>query len=187
MIPTGDPITAIQEEWRPVVGYEGRYEVSNAGRVRSLPGGRRRAIILKQQLIRHGYKRVHLCIGPAAPYHRVHNLVAAAFLGPRPDNMEVDHRDFNPANNVLSNLEYVTKGENKRRSYKAGRSIPPFLLRPECTPRGERASNSKLTEADVRTIRSLASQRSLRELAVQYRVTKQAISLIINRKNWKHL
>jgi hypothetical protein len=100
------------EEWRPIAGYEGLYEVSNRGRVRR--AGRRRCL----KLDRHwrGYLRAQLYgAGGRRRFHRVHLLVAAAFIGPRPAGQTVDHLDEDKRNNAVTNLEYVTRIENHRR------------------------------------------------------------------------
>lgn len=126
------------ERWLPVVGYEGVYEVSDQGRVRSLDrdvvdsNGIRKHI---KGLIRRssptgplGYRNVSLSM----PRQRqrtplVHHLVMAAFVGPMPDGLEVLHGDDDPGNNRLANLRYGTRSENIR----------------ECVARGRHANASK--------------------------------------------
>ena len=105
------------EEWRPIPGYEGIYDASNHGRVYSLPrcdnlGRRVRGRILKQHKDRDGRMRVGLWSNNRNHTRQVHQLVAAAFLGPCPEGMEVRHLDGDPENNVLSNLEYATHAVN---------------------------------------------------------------------------
>jgi hypothetical protein len=98
------------ENWLPVPGYEGHYEVSDLGRVRSLKPGRQR--VLESQSDR-GYRRVALSLNAAEWRPRVHQLVALAFLGPAPEGLEVCHRDGVRDNNVPSNLKYGTSAENR--------------------------------------------------------------------------
>lgn len=114
----------LMETWRPVAGYEGLYEVSDHGRVRSLPrmrlgrGGKPVRVngrILKPALVR--YPMVLLCNDGQRVGHSVHRLVANAFLPPDPVRPEVNHRDGNRQNNHLSNLEWVTRSENVAHSY----------------------------------------------------------------------
>ena len=108
------------EEWRAVVGYEGRYEVSSLGRVRSLDrtakirGGSFRTVkgrVLKPLNHTCGY----LAVGLGRRNQKlIHILVAEAFLGRRPSGLDVRHLDGNPRNNRVSNLVYGSRSENMR-------------------------------------------------------------------------
>jgi len=111
----------VTEEWRPVVGYEGLYEVSDAGRVRSVDRYvertgrpvRLRGVLMKLQRAQAGgYWTVAMCQGGLQRTHTVHSLVMQAFVGPRPDGMEVRHLDGDPTNSRLSNLAYGVPSEN---------------------------------------------------------------------------
>lgn len=126
--PCADELGVTREEWRPVVGYEGRYEVSNRGRVRSLDWSYERPIskaphrlqtvhirgrIRKQyRLKRGGYLAVSLCRNDRSVSRPVHVLVAAAFLGPRPEGQQVRHLDGDKNNCRVENLAYGTPLEN---------------------------------------------------------------------------
>ena len=137
------------EIWKPVVGYEGLYEVSSFGRVRSLDryDGRayKRGCILKPK-IQSNYLRVSLCNGGKCKQQSIHRLVAQAFI-PNPNNLPmVNHKDENKANNMVwinedgsidydkSNLEwcdysYNTSYSNKgidRRNEKG--KVPNFRI-----------------------------------------------------------
>lgn len=97
----------MQEIWKDIVGYEGLYQVSNMGRVRSL----KRNIILKptSDMNGKGYYFVNLKRGNPK---KIHRLVAKAFI-PNPDNKpEVNHIDGNTKNNKIDNLEWCTHQEN---------------------------------------------------------------------------
>lgn len=119
------------KDWRAVPGYEGFYEVSDEGDVRSVDrtivssNGKRRYYpgrILKQATNRAGYKRVVLCIKGEQSNESVHRLVAKAFIPNRKsDDLEVRHLDHNPANNTIGNLAWGTSKDNKRDSMKDGR------------------------------------------------------------------
>lgn len=107
----------IAEEWRPVVGYEGRYEVSNFGSVRSLPrvdtkGRRVRGRILAVSTHPSGHQRVKLSRDGDHRSTSLHRVVLIAFAGPPSPGHEVLHGDGNPANNHLSNLRWGTRSEN---------------------------------------------------------------------------
>lgn len=98
------------ETWKSVVGYEGLYEVSDAGSVRSVKFGRQR--ILKPRKQRDGYLLVQLCKDGKVKHMQVHRLVAQAFI-PNPNNLDtVNHRDEVKTNNAVGNLEWMSRGDN---------------------------------------------------------------------------
>lgn len=109
------------EEWKDIVGYEGRYQVSNLGRVRSLareyctPVACKRVPerILKVQENNNGYLYILMRIESKKYKHYIHRLVAAAFLEkPYEDAYEVNHKDKVRKNNHLSNLEWLNHIDN---------------------------------------------------------------------------
>lgn len=113
------------ERWLPVAGYEGIYEVSSHGRVRSLrrldPAGRR--VGGRELTIVHlptGHQRVKLSKDGRSVHAALHRLVLAAFAGPPPDGCEALHNDGNPANNRVENLRWGTRSENLRDSVRHG-------------------------------------------------------------------
>lgn len=107
----------MEEIWKPAVGFEGLYEVSNLGRVKSLNYRRTgKERILKPRRIEkksgNVYYAVHLYKDGKAYDKPVHRLVAEAFI-PNPDNLpEVNHKDENPLNNHVGNLEWCTQSYN---------------------------------------------------------------------------
>ncbi|MBR4383791.1 MAG: HNH endonuclease [Selenomonadaceae bacterium] len=103
------------EEWRDVAGYEGRYQISNYGRVKSLTENQVK--ILKPHLHTGGYLRVSL--GRQKKF-KIHRLVAETFLDNPLNLAEVDHIHGNKMDNYFKNLEWVTLKENKRRAFKNG-------------------------------------------------------------------
>jgi hypothetical protein len=118
-------------EWRPVVGFEGLYEVSNCGQLKSLNYNHtKKEGILKLYTKHLGYKAVSLVKDKSHYTKAIHRLVAEAFI-PNPYNKpEVNHIDSNPSNNHLSNLEWVTKSENAIHGFRFGNRknhlpIPP--------------------------------------------------------------
>ena len=110
------------QEWRDVPGFEGKYQVSNGGDVRSLNFHReKRTQILKKYIDRYGYEKVVLRKNGKPHYFTVHRLVAKTFLDNPYGKKEVDHIDCNKLNNNVSNLRWVTNVENLFHSHKLGR------------------------------------------------------------------
>lgn len=107
-------VSTEKEIWKPVVGHERWYCVSSLGRVRRRARGRGTwpGTIRKLHADRYGYPRVVLNVDRVRRAYSVHSLVAAAFIGPCPDGMEVDHIDRDRTNNRASNLRYVTHAVN---------------------------------------------------------------------------
>lgn len=135
------------ERWRPVVGYEGLYEISDSGRLKRIGRdrlGRSRYIghILSPSLVT-GYCHC-LLSGPSGPKNVfVHVLVAEAFIGPKPAGMQVNHKNGNKADPRLENLEYVTRSENHLHALKNG------LFKP---PSGDRHWYARLSNEQIREI-----------------------------------
>ena len=97
----------MEEIWKDIEEYEGLYQVSNLGRVKSL----RRNIILRQG-ITNGYKKVKLTVNSIHKDYYIHRLVANAFIQ-NPDNLpQVNHKDEDKANNCANNLEWCTREYN---------------------------------------------------------------------------
>jgi hypothetical protein len=131
-------VNATPEEWRAVPGYEGLYEVSNKGRVRSLgrsisfysvrwKGIVRRDVaprLLKLWTMHTGHQMTTLSRDGVSIRPKVHRLVLEAFVGPCPDGMEACHYDDEPANNVLENLRWDTRSANISDRYRNGWVAP---------------------------------------------------------------
>ena len=174
------------EEWRDICGYEGLYQVSNWGRVRSLS----RVVNRKGQSPCHidgmikstpinprwGYVQVTLHSDGVPHTYRLHKLVAAAFIGERPGDLDINHKDGNKTNNAASNLEYCTRSENVLHALDTGLS----------NRRGEGHPLAKLSKQDVDDIRAAYRNGVLgKDLAVRYGVARSQISRIVNLKRRK--
>lgn len=103
------------EVWKDIEGYEGLYQVSDKGRVKSLGNGKSgnsKKKILKASKTGGGYMLVNLCKEGNIKHYTIHRLVAQAFID-NPDNLpEVNHKDENKENNAVNNLEWCTKEYN---------------------------------------------------------------------------
>ena len=96
------------ETWKDIPGYEGRYQVSDLGRIRS------RNKVLKLSTAGSQYKRVRLRNSGVNTFPYVHRLVASAFIGPCTAGCEVCHGPAGRLDNQVSNLSYGTKSDNRR-------------------------------------------------------------------------
>jgi hypothetical protein len=104
------------EEWRDIEGWEGLYQVSNMGRVKSFCKGKER--LLSQIINRNGYCAVHLKQGGRLYYATIHRLVAKSFIQNPDKKEEVNHIDGIKTNNRVENLEWVNRSENLIHAYK---------------------------------------------------------------------
>ena len=105
-----------EEEWKSIKDYEGLYEISSYGRVKSLSykykNGKVREEIIRVPSVTHGYEFLKLNKNGKSKNYKIHRLVAEAFI-PNPENKpEVDHIDTNKRNNMVENLRWVTRQEN---------------------------------------------------------------------------
>jgi hypothetical protein len=109
----------VSEQWRPVSGWVG-YEVSDLGQVRSSRRGR--VQVLRGGVDPRGYRNVTLFRGARSTKRQVwvHALVIEAFVGPRPEGMQVRHLNGDPTDNRLSNLAYGSPAENVADSFAHG-------------------------------------------------------------------
>ena len=182
-----------QEEWRSIAGYEGVYEVSSFGQVRSLDrtvfmprprraGGRPYTRLVKGKHLAqtvcqsNGYLVVSLNKDGLAKTCSVHVLVCEAFHGPRPARSVVAHVDGQKYNNAAVNTRYATYIENAADRTAHGTN-----------PAGERNGSALLTEAAARTIKYAPAGSCLKELAGQFQVSVACVRSIRLGDRWKHI
>lgn len=181
------------EVWKDVKGYEGYYQVSNLGNVRSLDriilckNGSERFTVgkpLKPQMDYQGYLRVGLNICGKFKTYRVHRLVALNFLDEKENKDQVNHINGIKDDNRLTNLEWVTGSENIKHAIKTG-----LIIKDSCINRSNKGNlnpNSKLDEEDVKKIRQLRKEGyKLKELSDIFKVSVVHVSRICNYKYWK--
>jgi hypothetical protein len=171
----------MSETWLPVPGYEGRYEVSDLGRVRSLLGPGR---IMRPVYNRQGYATVLLCLDGTQKRHSIHRLVCHAFHGAPFEGAQCAHWDGQYANNRADNLRWATRSENTLDSIRHGtfKGIPPRGAACHSRPRGEGHPHAKLTAEQVREIR--ASNLGHKPLARLYGVSDRQIRRIRSGEDW---
>lgn len=175
------------EEWRPVVGYEGLYEVSSLGQVRSLDRmvkhSKAKKRFCKGKLLKaclgvRGYFVVVLNKQGKAIQFPVHRLVAVTFLGQSPENCVVCHGSKGKLCNELTNLSWGTYEQNNG----------PDKVRDGTDNRGEKCGSAKLNSMQVNVIRHLLESKSMtqKEIAAIFGVRPQQISRINTGKRWQH-
>ena len=180
-----------EEQWKGCPGFDGRYEVSNTGKVRSLSrleecyrGSQRyffrvRARELKQSPDKYGYSIVILSAEGCTHTRKVHRLVAETFLLKPSRTDQVNHKNGVKNDNREENLEWVSAKQNVLHSFQTlGRKAL----------RGEKVAGSKLSEAQVLEIRKRAAgDETQASLAEEFNVSVMTISLIHRRVNWAWL
>jgi hypothetical protein len=167
----------MEEVWKPVVGCEGRYDVSSMGRVRSYCRSHGRARELKPSLTHDGYYRVSLRKDGKRKVWKIHSLVLVAFIGIRPVGMECCHKDNNRLNNRIENLCWDTHWNNM---YSYG---SPIL-----DSQGQNNGNHKLSNEDIAEIRAHSGPRgSLKGLAKRYGILYGTVWSIRSGKSWRHI
>jgi hypothetical protein len=172
------------EEWRPIPGFEDRYEVSSLGNVCGLRGrngkGNYRHPLSPSKVgppPNFAYRQVQLWREGKPSLKFVHRLVLEAFVSPCPPGMEGAHLDGNPSNNMLSNLAWTTHLDNMRHKYRHG-----------TMPVGEKNWRARFTADDVREIRRMAERGlSNAEIGRLAGTSKDAIWMIVNRRSWRHI
>lgn len=171
-----------EEIWKSIKGYEGLYEVSSFGRIKSLSkirrGGRYNApMVYRERILKpnkngQGYFKVSLCKNGSVKTGVVHKLVAVAFHGA--SCLEVNHIDGIKTNNDADNLEYVTSSENHFHAYKNG-----LMDR-----KGERHHLHKLNGDAIKNIRENKFNLTAKEFAACFGVCTATVYNVLRGKTW---
>ena len=177
----------VSEEWKPIEGYEGRYSISNLGRVKRNAcvivdkNGFDRKLgekILKGTKCSNGYRAVPLSDKGVVSHPLIHRLVASAFISNDENLPVVNHKDHNRANNVATNLEWCTRSENTQYAHMNDR----------------KAAKQKLTVDQVRYIKDNAisgknrhHRGNVRQLAEMFGVSIQTVQHIIAGRTWSYI
>jgi hypothetical protein len=133
----------IGEKWKAVPGYTGAYEVSNLGRVKSLPRSSTSGGLVAVSIAHRGYPRVCLCMSNKMKHINIHRLVAQAFL-PNPTNLpQVNHKNGVKTDNRVENLEWCDNKYNMKHA----REVLGF------STSGANSACAKLTEREVNFLR----------------------------------
>ncbi len=182
----------MKEKWKNISGYEGFYQVSDLGNVRSVggvtnnPSGKVQTV--KERVLKNriesgtGYPRVSLWRDGKSTKVYTHALVARAFVPNPQEKPQVNHLDSDRTNNAASNLEWVTGAENLSHARDKGRMFPP----PHAI--GTAHHNAKLTPDAIRDIRIRASDGSpYTKVAALHGVSPSTIRMIVIGRIWNHV
>ncbi len=176
----------MEEIWKDIEGYEGLYQVSNLGRVKSLgrsfigKSGRQYLVVEKLRKVSYadnGYLVVGLYRNSRGKTFYVHRLVSSAFLLNSENKGTVNHINGQKDDNRAENLEWATQAENIKHAIDNG-------LKDSI---GERNGISKLTEQQVITIKYGLTGLDQQKIAEMYNVTQTTVSKIRTGRNWKHI
>ncbi len=171
--------------WKAVVGYEGFYEVSDHGEVRSVDrmvyhprGGSKlwSGKVLSPGIRKHGRRYVALCKGGVVRHDSIARLMLLAFVGPAEGRMAL-HRDDDRSNDTLANLYWGTNVENMSDKVKNGNSL-----------KGSKHHKAQVSEAQVIEMRKrMDGGEDYRVVAADYGLSLTATQSIKHRRTWKHL
>jgi hypothetical protein len=170
------------EVWKDIDGWQGLYQVSNIGRIKSLERRLLKRIkpesILKPRLNHNGYLRILFRTKKHYKNEFVHRLVANTFLLKYSEKLQVNHINGIKTDNNVSNLEWCTPSENRIHAYKTGL---------QNRAKGQNHSMSKLTEDQAKEIKYGFIGMNHLEVAKIFGITRHAVGLIRNNKRWTHI
>lgn len=174
------------EIWKPVVGWEGLYSVSNFGRVRreawNYPRYTKPKILKAHPACRRYPKVVLVCTfeNRGKKTCSVHRIVAQAFVPNEEGKPQVNHIDSDVMNAHASNLEWTTQKENIQYAFEQGRKT---------TRKGSESNLCKINEEKVTSLyrEILSGEKSLNQIAKDYGIHPSSVSAIKTKRNWKHL
>lgn len=179
----------MKEIWNDIPGYEGLYQASSLGQIRSIFRPRTSGGILKPILDIGGHLQVGLYKNNKQKRLLIHRLILETFIGPCSSEMQCRHLDGNPINNRLTNLKWGTQSENQQDSIRHGTFFHP-------DNRGSNNGHAILQEFDIPEIRKLLKsgrngisgrKYSQEEIAKIFGVNRYTISMISTKKTWKHI
>lgn len=179
----------MEEVWMDIEGFEGFYQVSNMGQVKSIPriikrdyrgNAKRNGKLLKQSKTRKGYLRITMQCNGVKKQVSVHTIVAKAFIPNTNNYPQVNHKNGDKTKNNALNLEWCTNSMNTQHAYDTGLII---------SNRGVNCHNSRFTESDILNIRDLHFNKQMKgaEIARIYGVVKSTIYFILKGETWNHV
>jgi len=177
----------MEEIWKDVIGFEGKYQVSNTGKVKSLERIIKRGekgdvliktLVLKNRLSKKGYHQVILYKKGIQKQFTVHQLVSIMFLENKDSFKEVNHINGIKTDNFSENLEWCSRGHNMRHALRTGLKIPR---------NGESINTCKLTKSQAAEIKYSDKSIQSRFLSNKFKVSMQTVWKIRAGKSWNHI
>lgn len=190
---------ASEDEWQDIPGYEGLYQASISGFIKSLDrtvkcrGSKQRVIpgrIIKSHKKNNGYIFVRLTKNKKSKNKYLHRLVLKAFSNKNEWKDTVNHIDGNKENNCLSNLEWASRSENLKHAYKNGLNKVTEYQKSQTSKanRGSKQHFSRLSEENIPEIRDLySSGMTYEQIGEKYSVHRETIGNIIRGNTWRHV
>lgn len=164
------------EEWKNIIGYNGKYQISNFGNVKSYKRYKEGKILLPTK-DKDGYFQIGLRDeNSKRKWYRIHRLVANAFISNPNKFTEINHKDNNPSNNKVDNLEWCTIEYNNKYRFTHGNG----------NNKGENGSCATLTNKEVKEIRKKwnTGKYKVKDLMKLFSSTRAVISGVINNKTY---
>jgi hypothetical protein len=173
----------MEEIWKPIADYEGLYEISNYGRIKSLlywHGTNER--ILKSMKDKNGYLYIVLYKDNINKKYKIHRLVLETFVGPCPSGMQCCHNDGKPDNDFVENLRWDTLKNNHKDKIKHGTyNRPPKFI-------GSELWNSKLNDNKIIEIRKMFKNGvRIKDICRLFNLSHGCISHVVHNRTWKHV
>lgn len=175
------------EIWKDIYNFEGAYQISSFGNIRSLDriitnsfgiDKKYKGMIRKCRVGNKGYLYCNIWNNQTYKTVKPHRLVAIHFI-PNPDNKpQVNHKDGNKLNNNVENLEWSTSKENINHAWENGLAISKV---------GDNMNGAILKEIDIPIIRELSKSMTQQAIADIFKVNRATIQLVLYGKTWKHV
>lgn len=179
----------MREIWKDIPGFEGCYQASNSGKIKSkkrtvtYSTGKTQiypSVVLIPGVTESGYYSVTLCKDTRRFTKRVCRLIGLTFI-PNPENKpQINHKDGDKKNDAVSNLEWSTGSENQLHRYRVLKKGVPV---------GEKHANSKVNNSSVKKIRQMHSTGlySQRAIGDKFGISQPTVWEIVNNKIWTHI